>query len=119
MERSQAAFVSQVHLGHILVGADEDDKDDDHSDDDFDRDDGHEDGNDDHILVGADDDGKDDSENDFDEADGDDDGKDGGRSDDDFDGDEVKSYFDSRLLEEQANKFDCCLIIKILPEQLK
>ena len=87
MERSQAAFVSQVHL--------------------------------DHILVGADDDGKDDSENDFDEADGDDDGKDGGRSDDDFDGDEVKSYFDSRLLEEQANKFDCFLLIKILPEQLR
>ena len=50
MERSQAAFVSQVHLGHILVGADEDDKDDDHSDDDFDGDDEHEDVNNGHSA---------------------------------------------------------------------
>ena len=50
MQGSQAAFVSQVHLDHILVGADEDDKDDDHSDDDFDGDDEHEDGNNGHSA---------------------------------------------------------------------
>ena len=44
MERSQAAFVSQVHLDHILVGADDDDKDD--RDDDFDDADGDDDGKD-------------------------------------------------------------------------
>ena len=42
MQGSQAAFVKQVNLDHILVGA----KDDDHGDDDFDGEDGHEDGND-------------------------------------------------------------------------
>lgn len=50
VQGSQAAFVSQVHLDHILVGADEDDKDDDHSDDDFDGDDEHEDGNNGHSA---------------------------------------------------------------------
>ena len=43
MERSQAAFVSQVHLDHILV-ADEDDKDD--SENDFDDADGDDDSKD-------------------------------------------------------------------------
>ena len=50
MQGSQAAFVSHVHLDHILSGADDDDKDDDHSDNDFDGDDGHEDGNDGHSA---------------------------------------------------------------------